>query len=260
MQQQIFDLYATNYDDHFTFSQIGIAQRTQVYKHLAPRINFKNAKVLEVNCGTGEDAIWMTQKGASVAATDVSNSMIKVAKAKVIGKSIDFVNLDLRSIDSFKPEKFDLIFSNFGGLNCLNRHEFMEFANKCSLLQNTTSKLAFVIMSERCLWEKFYYTLKGDVANSVRRLNKQGADTSIDNIKFKTYYYSPSEIQLYFSDKYKVISKFPIGLCVPPSYLDQYFKKRKWLFNILSRLDAILTNFSIFSNYADHYLIILEKK
>jgi ubiquinone/menaquinone biosynthesis C-methylase UbiE len=40
-------------------------------------------KILEVNCGTGEDALWLSAQNYEVTATDISEAMIGVAKAKV---------------------------------------------------------------------------------------------------------------------------------------------------------------------------------
>ena len=53
-----FDIASTQYDAIFTFSNIGKAQRGMVFKYLNPLINqSKKLSVLELNCGTGEDAI-----------------------------------------------------------------------------------------------------------------------------------------------------------------------------------------------------------
>jgi hypothetical protein len=54
-----FDEYAVAYDGAFTFSSIGKLQRARVWKflsqHCSPAIH---PQVLELNCGTGEDAAW----------------------------------------------------------------------------------------------------------------------------------------------------------------------------------------------------------
>jgi hypothetical protein len=93
-----------------------------------------------------------------------------------------------------------------------------------------------------------------------RRRNKHGSETVIDSLSFKTFYYSPTDIQELFEDHYKSILVKPIGLFVPPSYLEPYVKKRVQILNIFIFLDKLVSRFSFFANMSDHYMIILEKK
>ena len=116
MQPQVFDSYAIHYDDHFTNSLIGKAQREQVRKQLSKVIKSDVKNILEVNCGTGEDALWFSKKGMKVLATDISEGMIEVAKQKT--NEVEFQQLNCLDIGSLVPCTYDLIFSNFGGLNC----------------------------------------------------------------------------------------------------------------------------------------------
>lgn len=260
MQPQSFDTYAQSYDDHFTNSLIGKAQRLQVYKKLLLLIGLNNKSVLEINCGTGEDAIWLSKHGATVLATDISEGMINVAKNKLTNNSIDFKLLAAQDISSLVPNTYNFIFSNFGGLNCLNNDELQKFKTGCEQLQKPSNQLVFVIMGTKCKWEQFYFSFKKDKAKATRRQNKTGVDTVINNSHFKTYYYSPDYIKELFIKNYNCISVNPIGLFVPPSYLEPYVVKRKGIFAFLKLLDKLFGNFSFLSNYADHYLIVFEKK
>ncbi len=258
--QQAFDTYAQTYDDHFTNSLIGKAQREQVYKWLLKFMTFQAGHVLEVNCGTGEDALWMAKQGANVLATDISTGMVEIAKKKSDNTAIEFKQLDCKHIGSLKLNTYNLIFSNFGGLNCLSKDELKEFETGCSVLQNKNDQLAFVIMSSNCWWEKFYFTLKKNRSTATRRKNRDGVNTVLDGNHFTTYYYSPKEIKELFNLNYNHVSTKPIGFFVPPSYLSGYFKKHKLLFRVLKSLDRIFGNSSFLSNSADHYLIVFKKK
>ena len=66
-----FDRIAQDYDQIFTNSLIGRAQRDAVWKVLT-RTFRTNDKILELNCGTGEDAIFLAGNGISVIALDAS--------------------------------------------------------------------------------------------------------------------------------------------------------------------------------------------
>lgn len=257
MQPQVFDSYAINYDDHFTNSLIGKAQREQVRKHLSKVIKGNIKIVLEVNCGTGEDAQWFTKKGMKVLATDISEGMIEVAKQKT--NKIEFQQLNCLDIGSLEPTTYDMVFSNFGGLNCLNANELIQFRNGCESIQNKGNRLAFVIMGTQCWWECMYFRLKKDKEKSTRRQNRKGVDTIINDQKFKTWYYSPEYFKELFGDDYECIATKPVGLFVPPSYLEPYFAKRKFSLSVLRFFDRLFS-FSFLSNFADHYIIVFEKK
>lgn len=257
MQPQVFDSYAIDYDDHFTNSLIGKAQREQVRKQLSKVIKSDVKNVLEVNCGTGEDALWFTKKGMKVLATDISEGMIEVAKQKT--NEIDFLQLNCMNIASLAPSTYDMVFSNFGGLNCLNANELIQFRNACESIQNKDNRLAFVIMGTQCWWERMYFRLKKDKKKSTRRQDRKGVDTIINDQKFKTWYYSPEYFKELFGDDYVCVTLKPIGLFVPPSYLEPYIEKRKNFLGALRFLDSIFS-FSFLSNFADHYIIIFKKK
>jgi SAM-dependent methyltransferase len=260
MQPEVFDTYAFDYDIHFTNSLIGKEQRLQVHKHVSNNAYFFNKHVLEVNCGTGEDALWLAKQQATVLATDVSSGMLSIARKKAANENIEFKQMSAQSIGTLAPERYNYIFSNFGGLNCLSENEMIQFENGCEKLQGYDDQLVFVIMGTKCLWERYFFIRKGDKEKAYRRSNKNGVETVIDSHHFKTYYYSPREIKSIFKKNYYHTATKPIGLFVPPSYLESYFVKRKGLFGFLKLLDKILGNFSFLANYADHYLIVLKRK
>jgi len=54
-----FDTAAANYDTSFTHTAVGKLQRDRIYFFLE-KFNLiqPSHSILEINCGTGEDAIW----------------------------------------------------------------------------------------------------------------------------------------------------------------------------------------------------------
>src|SRR6476620_9047702 len=108
-----FDNAALAYDKTFTHSTIGKLQRQFVHSHLK-KILQQNASLLEINCGTGEDALWISKQNLNVTATDISPRMIEVAKGKSAATEITFQIADINQLEQqFSGEKFDIIFSNF---------------------------------------------------------------------------------------------------------------------------------------------------
>ena len=256
-----FDHTANNYDQDFTSSPIGKVQRDLVFKSLESCFLISNeTKVLEINCGTGEDALHFGELGANVLATDISEKMVNVAHQKT--SHLDNVScqvLDINALKEFEPDKkFDLIFSNFGGLNCLSESELRSF------FKNTTQKLekdgvlALVIMPNFCLWETFYFSSKLQFSKAFRRRSKQGVMANVDGQEVKTYYYSPSQIKE-FATQFAVLKTAPIGFYTPPSYLNDFFHNRPKTIKKLAKRDENRLNRAYLASFSDHFLICLQK-
>src|SRR5688500_10106525 len=78
-----FDHIASTYDSIFTRSAIGQLQRKRVWRYIDKIIPDLNGfEMLELNCGTGEDAMMFGERGFNIVATDISQEMLKVTQKK----------------------------------------------------------------------------------------------------------------------------------------------------------------------------------
>ncbi|VXC18903.1 Methylase [Flavobacterium sp. 9AF] len=254
-----FDIAAATYDQSFTHTLIGKLQRKAVYKSMSSHLlSVKN--IFEINCGTGEDALWFASQNLEVLATDVSEKMIAIGKAKNQYQNLTFSTLDITNLSSFHQEKkYDLLFSNFGGLNCLSPEELSLFFETAPIFFKEKGKMALVLMPKNTIWEQFYFLIKGKWSNAFRR-KKKIAFANVDGEKVPTYYYNPKEIVHLTRGSFDCIEYKPIGLFIPPSYLEPFFKNKKRFLQFLNLLEMQIRNFSFLSKYADHYIIILQKK
>jgi len=255
-----FDIAALSYDATFTNSTIGKAQRKQVQKHLKDLLCMKSKKqILELNCGTGEDASYFEKLGHEITATDISNEMLKIAKQKSKNSKSEFKILDIKKIKQIENDKtFDLIFSNFGGFNCLSKKEITTFFSSVKNILQQNGKLVLVIMPKNTIWEKIYFFFKGDFTKVKRRNTTNAIKANVDGVSVKTWYFNPNEIKN-IAYGFSVIKIKPIGLFVPPSYLQNSFLGNKIVISVLQKLDHIF-ELSFLSKYADHYYIEFQKK
>lgn len=250
-----FDSAASAYDETFTFSSVGIAQRNLVWHHIKRMNLTKHANILEINCGTGEDAKRWSELNKSVKSTDISPKMIELAKSKF--PKIDFETLDINKIEKYK-EDYDLLFSNFGGLNCLSKEELKAFFNDAHKQLPAHGRMLLVIMGKKCIWDRLFLVLKGKWNERNRRNTESFIEVNVDQIPVKTWYYSPKEINRFAGSQFETDGVYPIGLFVPPSYLANRFDNKKGLMKFLEFLDRLFS-FRFLANYADHYLIVLKK-
>jgi len=261
----VFDILAQTYDVDFTTSRIGQLQRKRVRHFLTMLLNTMNRplQILEINCGTGEDALWLASLGHTVVATDASALMIEKAKNKLQNDQNNISNISFLqcSFDQlageFEESKFDLVFSNFGGLNCVNENALQQLSNDLSAITKAEGNIFFVIMAKQCIWEILYYGIKGKFTTAFRRRKNQ-LNFKIDEEQLPIHYYSPGRIKKIFGISFHYRNKKPVGLFIPPSYLEKQFELRT---NMLQRLNGWEEKFSpaVLSDLADHYCISFTK-
>lgn len=255
-----FDAIALQYDGSFSQSEIGSRMRTIVWNMLEQRMDHsKPLDILEINCGTGEDAVYLANKGHMVIGTDVSSEMIKVARAKSHAVKFEVCSyLDIKS--RFQNQQFDLVFSNFGGLNCADENELRIVLNNIVGVLKPHGKLIAVIMGTGCLWEMLYYSAKGQFKNAFRRHAKGGVDTTLDKQKLLTYYYSPGQIKEFAPLTLKFVVSRPVGFFLPPTYMEGYFSKHLGQLNLLNFLEKKINSLGMLSNMGDHFMIEMKKE
>ncbi|CAM1373100.1 class I SAM-dependent methyltransferase [Tenacibaculum xiamenense] len=257
-----FDFAAKTYDDTFTNSKVGIEQRKKVYKNLGCIFSSeKRLNILELNCGTGVDAMTFAKNNHSILATDISQEMLKIARERNNDfENVDFEVLDFKDIkDKVFTEPFDVVFSNFGGLNCLPLNELKNLIDSISNLLAPKGKLIMVLMSKKCLWERIYFFSKGKFREAKRRNTNNSLLVDVNGAKVPTWYFNPREIENISEEKFRITNCTPIGIIIPPSYLEDSFLTTPFIWKKLKKLERGFSN-SFWAKYADHYLIELTKK
>ena len=261
-----FDHIAGNYDESFVNSPTGRLQRKVVWQYLEKVLKERpSLEILELGCGTGEDAIRLARMGHKVIATDISPEMIRMASSKMkdapIHGSLQFDILDMReAVNRFSEAGFDLIFSDFGAMNCVSADDLKELFTNISPLLKPGGRIIAVIMPRFCLWEMAYFTLKLKFGQIFRRNRKGGLMVRIDSSEVSTWYYSPEDIRRLASGRFKVRKIMPVGISLPPSYLDPYFRKHPRFLDLLDRLEHLFSGCRYPASFSDHYLIDLEVK
>lgn len=190
--------------------------------------------------------------------------MLHMAKEKNSdSRNIKYVQLDITEIDKnseLKDLKFDVIFSNFGGFNCLSPKELNWFFETASKKLNKNGKIICVIMPKNCIWEDKYLFITGKWKQLFRRNTKNSLDVNVEGKLVKTWFYNPSSIKKSIRNKYKIDTYKPVGFYIPPSYLEPFFKKNFWLLNSLNWFENRIKNWSFLARFSDHFIISMQLK
>jgi len=232
--------------------------RTHVNKYLNP-----NSNILELNSGTGEDAIYFAQQGHHVHATDISVGMQNELSIKVKKNELENnISTELCSFTELTNLKYKgpyhLVFSNFAGLNCTNRlSDVLKDAEK---LLVPGGIITIVLLPPFCLWETLQ-ALRGQFKLAFRRFNsKNGVKAHIEGVYFTCWYYKPSFIINEAKDKFDILDVEGLCTIVPPSYFEHFADKHPRAFKFLAKLENRLKNKWPWKNVGDYYIITLRKK
>ena len=114
-----FDSLAVDYDTRFGVSPTGRLFRFRLAERLASQV-VPGAHILDIGCGTGEDAMWLAGQGYEVHGIDASPKMIEAARAKARARG-SRATFECRTAESLAGEaaKFGAVISNYGALNCV---------------------------------------------------------------------------------------------------------------------------------------------
>ncbi len=263
---RFFDAMASSYDDRFSRRLSGRLQRRLVHRRLTKLLkNRESLKILEINCGTGTDALFMASLGHQVVATDASSAMIREAQTRMsrAGLSVqaEFIVSRFQDIAQLAPKgPFDLVFSDFGGLNCAGPAELSRLAEDLSGLLRERGQAFFVIMGTDARWEQFYGLMKGQAGKAFRRKGKAAVTAVFEGNPMQVFYYSPSDIKALFGACFSVEGKGPVGLFIPPSGVGGDGARFPDAMRLLWWLERLHCRLSFLANLADHYWICLRKR
>lgn len=260
MMQPTFDTIAQAYDASFSHTPVGIAQRSLVWKFTKPFLPCPPGRILEINCGTGIDAEWLAAQGHQVVATDISEEMRMITEKRNAGNaSIKTAIWDLTQPLPDMIGEQDFIWSNFGGLNCLDPEQLKITLQQLDQCLAPGGKIALVLMGKFCFMQRLYFFLQRNFS-AMRRRNSMQAVVLSENSMANIYYYTPKKCQALCPSTWKRVSLKPIGIFIPPSYLNAYCEKHPVLFKCLQFADAWVNRISFLANISDHYLCVMQKQ
>jgi ubiquinone/menaquinone biosynthesis C-methylase UbiE len=257
---QVFDRLADNYDRDFTDSLIGRAQRDAVWR-IALKTFRAGDNLLELNCGTGEDAFFLAAHGISVFACDASPAMIARAEQRLAHKApppqVVFCHLPTERIAELTPyAPFDGVFSNFSGLNCIA--DLAPVAVALSGLVKPGDRLLLCFSTRFCLWEILHYSLRGKFRKAFRRCG--GTATAIlDGTPLTVYYPTVRAICRELAPYFRLREQTGVGVAIPPSYLEPFVRRYPLLLPLFRRLEETLAGLPGIRGIGDHILLCFEK-
>jgi SAM-dependent methyltransferase len=247
---------AVGYDDHFTSTTLGTLLRQAVQRRLDARFAAGD-HILEMGCGTGEDAVHLGRRGVHVVATDASESMIEKARAKVAAAGLDerietrrVAIEDLASLSG----SFDGAFSNFGGLNCVA--DLAGLGRTLGDLVRPGGLVLLCVMGPIVPWEWAGFLLRGELGKAFRRLRRGGVEWRGITVRYP----APAALRRAFAPVFRPLRLSAVGALLPPTEWEPWARMHPRLLTSLARWERRLETVPPLPWLSDHYLLELERR
>jgi SAM-dependent methyltransferase len=268
-----FDALAAEYDVAFTYTPLGQALRSLVWRRLDER--FRDVHhALDLGCGTGEDALRLAQRGITVQAVDSSESMIRVARGKAecagCAARIEWRCEPLESFcdatvpaltgatpacDGVEPSPdevtppFDGVVSNFGALNCVA--DLSQLVRHIAARVRSGGPLIWVLMGRHVPWEWLWYLSRGAPAKAWRRLQPGGVSWRGMKIRYPT----PAQLVQLLQPHFVIDRIAPLGIALPPSYAATWLNHSPRSLRALTWLERRAQGSAFLARFSDHFMI-----
>jgi ubiquinone/menaquinone biosynthesis C-methylase UbiE len=255
--QAYWDTAAETYVQDFTGTGIGESRRHAVWRRL-DKIFSPGQKLLELNCGTGIDAVHLAKRGIQLVACDISSRMIDLARKLAASTStselIDFRVLPNEEIASLKGENvFDGAFSNFCGLNCVE--DLPAVVRELTRLVRPGAPVLLCMIGRFVPWEIAWFLAHGAPGKALRRLRGKSFHSS-DPGTVRIQRPSVGEITRAMSPAFRLQRWSGVGIAVPPTYTENRMQHFPRTIKGLAGIDRVIGDLPVFRRMAD--CVVLE--
>ncbi|MDQ3707129.1 MAG: methyltransferase domain-containing protein [Chloroflexota bacterium] len=229
--------------------------------------------VLEIGCGTGEEALYLAARGVEVLATDAAEGMIEVVRAKIAAtqasrdSAIRVIPRVLaareigRLVAEYGQSSFAGAYSSFGPLNC--EPDLRPIASAFAELIQPTGKVVISLLNRYCAWETIWHLAKLQPRVAFRRWGGYAEATvrsEWGEQRIPVYYWTPGAVERLFSPYFVTTRRTALTWALPPPYLERLVKGRPGLFRLLARLELRLAHFWPLNSLGDHVVLEMSRK
>jgi len=215
--------------------------REKVYAHVMRHIP-QGAHILELNAGTGTDAVQLAQRGYSIHATDIAAGMLNRLPEKIeklgLQNRVTMEKQSFLSIEDVQGAPFDAIFSNLGGLNCVP--DLTPVIRQLPKILSVGGTVCWVLMPHVCLWE-MAEVFRGNFSLAFRRFSGGRVQANLEGLTFGVYYFSPGQVVQWFGDDFELLALEGLSVITPTAESKNFAKLHPGLYRILRWLDDKLS-------------------
>ena len=232
--------------------------RNKVYDHIS-RLLPHGSRLLELNAGTGTDAVALAQRGYHIHAIDIAAGMLERIEEKVerfhLGEQITFQQCSFTDLNQVREGPFDAVFSDLGGLNCVP--DLTPVIKSLPNILKPGGLVTWVLMPPVCLWE-MAEVFRGNFRLAFRRLSHMGTRSHLEGLYFNVYYFKSQQVIQWFGSDYSFIALEGLSVITPTAESKNLAKQFPRLYRALAWLDDRLSARHPWREWGDFYILSLR--
>ncbi len=255
---EAFSRTAEKYDSFAIDHPNQARMRNKVYAHLQ-RFVPPGSRILELNAGTGTDAVELARRGYRIHATDIAPGMLERLREKVkrfdLEGLVTFQQCSFTDLDSIQGAPFDAVFSDLGGLNCVP--DLSPVIAQLSGVLRPGGVVTWVLMPPVCLWE-MAEIFRGHPRLAFRRFSPEGTRAHLEGLNFTVYYFTPKKVLEWFGVEYSCLSIEGLSVITPTAESKNFAKRYTRLYRSLSWIDDRLVMRRPWRGWGDFFVISMR--
>ena len=226
------------------------------------------SRLLEIGCGTGEEALQLARAGHHVLATDISPIMAALTAGKALSASLDdrimCLSIPGGYLDALKPDPaYDGAYASFGSLNC--EPDLDRLVGALADLLRSGGAFVCSVMARWCPIEIAWYLSQGYPKQAFRRIRRGLINTSLPGVdgpmvNLKVRYFSVGEIKRIFLPAFDLEHVRALPLLLPPPYLDSAYRKHRTTFDYLEAWELRLRDRWPWRGFGDHFMVVFRRR
>jgi len=243
-----FSALAPSYDATFGTNPVGLYFRYVVQERLR-RAFPKGARVLDLGCGSGDDALYLAGLGVHVLAVDVAPGMIETARAKAahLGIGASVVRFDVRpaeDLGALEAGSLDGAYSNFGALNCADLGAVGEGLARAL---RPGAPVVLSVVGPR--------PLPALVAEALTGRPARPAEVRVEGRVVPARPFAASEVAAGLGPRFTWTGVSALGVLVPSPAHGAWAARNPMVFGALASLEAVVRSWPVLRGLGDHVLM-----
>lgn len=226
------------------------------------------SRLLEIGCGTGDEAVALAAAGRPVVATDLSPRMAAVTQAKAraagLADHVTALAVPAAGVGLLRPGRpFNGAYASFGALNC--EHDLSRLAASLSRLVALGGGFVCSVMPRCSPFEITWFLLHGRPRLALRRFKRGwqaaaiGPDVDGVRLTVPTRYLTLDDLRRAFEPHFAFRRSMSLALLLPPPYLDPVFRRHRRLFSTLAKLERRLRTRRPWRAWGDHIAVVFRR-
>jgi ubiquinone/menaquinone biosynthesis C-methylase UbiE len=255
-----FSAKAGEYDALAETDPVNIWMRRRIWALVEERLA-PGGSILELNAGSGVDAAHFAAAGYRVHATDIAPGMLAALEARArqpeAGGRLSVEARSFTELQGVSGGPYDLVFSNLGGLNCID--DLTAVTRGLPGLLKPGGSVVWVIMPPVCPWE-LLQALRGHWRTATRRLKRDGTLAHVEGAMVPTWYHAPGSVQRALGPRFRTLTVRSFGCFSPPSFFTGFVRRHPGLTRRLMQIDDAIGERWPFNRCGDFYAIVAQMR